>query len=101
MTEDLYAAPASDLEVARRLIEGKLQISLVLHESSWRGGDYFFGHGIGDETFTLQRNQLGNVGAAEEKFPHVDVILYIECTQRSSDLLVNLTEIGFVRLRHK
>ncbi len=65
-TTDLYAAPGSDLEQLRRLLEEKLQAHFDLHESSRRGGDYYRGYGHGNETFILQRNLLGNSEVAEE-----------------------------------
>lgn len=103
MTEamDLYAAPTSDLEGARQLLEDKLKVTLTLHDSSWRGGDYYLGFGIDNERFTLQRNRLGNTEAAEEEFPDIDVILYLESTTRSSKILELLETAGFRRLRHK
>jgi hypothetical protein len=103
MTEavDLYAAPTSDLEGARRLFEDKLQVALGLHDSSWRGGDYYLGFGIGNERFTLQHNRLGRDEVSEEEFRDADIILYVEGTTRSSEILGLLEAIGFRRLRHK
>jgi hypothetical protein len=99
--DDLYASPTPDLEVARQLLEKGLQISLSMHDSSWRGGDYFMGSGMGNETYILQRNRIGKPDAAEEQFQDVETILYVECTTRSSELLETLQEMGFRRLRHK
>jgi hypothetical protein len=103
MTEavDLYAAPTSDLEAARRIFEAALSVTMELHDSSWRGGDYFLGLGDRNERFILQRNRLAGDEPAEERHPNVNVILYVESTNRSPEILELLAAVGFRQLWHK
>jgi hypothetical protein len=98
---DLYAVPAPDLESARQLLEEILGVAMELHDSSWRGGDYYLGFRFPNETFTLQRNRLNANEPAEEEHPDVDVILYAETAAPSSGIHEMLAAAGFRLLRHK
>jgi hypothetical protein len=98
---DLYAVPTLVLASARRLLEETLGVAMELHDSSWRGGDYFLGFRDRNETYTLQRNRLNASEPAEEEHPDVDVILYVETDAPSSGTHELLTAAGFRLLRHK
>ena len=99
--DDLYASPTSDLEHARKLLEERLQIAFAMHDSAWRGGDYFMATGSDGETYILQRNVIANSEPAVEEFRDIDTILHVEWTNRSAELLETLQALGFRRLRHK
>jgi hypothetical protein len=79
---DLYGFASEDLEGIRRALEDALGFRFSPHESSYKGGDYYLRED-GEERLTLQRNlDLDDGEPAEQSYPDVKTLLYVEGTER-------------------
>lgn len=52
----LFGIEGDSLNDARAQVEAALEIKMELHESGYRGGEYYRLHDVGREHFILQRN---------------------------------------------
>jgi hypothetical protein len=96
---DLYGVEAGDLEGARSLIESRLGISLLGHESGYRGGAYYRLGKAGAEHYILQRNFDEVEGEwANPKHQDAPFLFYVNETTRSADIRTRLTAGGNVTL---
>ncbi len=85
-TYDLYGFTHDDLEAARVAVEQALGIRLEPHESFYIGDYYRLGT-VGEENFELRRNVDPLDGEpAEQAFPEIGVLLYVNGTERSGEL---------------
>jgi hypothetical protein len=83
---DLYGFESRELdEIATRLSE-TLSITWGLHESSYRGGDYYGFGSPGHEEFILQRNLELDDELMEPEFSKYPILLYVARTERSEEL---------------
>jgi hypothetical protein len=89
---DLYGVLANSIEDACSAVERAIGERLNAHESSYRGGDYYRLHSVGQEHFILQRNFDEFEGEwHEENFQDMPFLLYVNETRRSDDLREALT----------
>lgn len=107
-TNDLYGFEGEDIDVARHLVEGGLEIELDAHESLYRGGDYYRQE-LGNGELTLQANKdllwqdsdPFEEQWAEPEFAAYAVLLYIEGHSDSDAIKDQLTkripQIHFLR----
>src|SRR5687767_9068848 len=102
-TYDLYGIDATDLDAARRLVEGLLELRLVAHESSYHCGDYYRLGDVGAENFILQHNYDSfEVEWTEPEFQEKKFLLYVNETSRSAHIAAALTTDQSVKLlRHQ
>lgn len=100
---DLYGVFVNSIEEARSLVERVIGLEFHLHESSYRGGDYFRLHDVGREHFILQRNyDKFEREWFEQEYREAPFILYVNDTQRSDELHEVLTALPNIRLlRHE
>ena len=102
-TYDLYGFRHWDLEAARVAVEHALNIRLIPHYSSYIG-DYYRLDTIGEESFELRKNidPLDNE-PAEQEFPEIGVLLYVEGTDRAEEiehiLTTKIPELRLLRRR--
>jgi hypothetical protein len=83
----LFGIQGDDLYAARSRIEDALGIKMTLHESSYRGGEYFRMGDIGAEHFILQKNFDESEGEwTEPRCKDCGVLLYANETDRSAAL---------------
>ncbi|HSI17469.1 MAG TPA: hypothetical protein VK980_06855 [Sphingomonas sp.] len=83
---DLYAVDAPTLHDALIVVRGFLPLTFCAHESSFIG-DYFLADGQDDETFKIRENVDPDDGeAAEADFAGHQFLLYVDGTERGSDL---------------
>src|SRR6185437_14899844 len=71
-------------------VSHSLGIAFVLHDSLWRGGDYYL-YQSGSEEIIIQRNNDGGSPdePAEVSFPEYPVLMYVQ-TDRSEELMAIL-----------
>jgi hypothetical protein len=71
-------------------VSHSLGIAFVLHDSLWRGGDYYL-YEAGSEEIIIQRNNDGGApdDPAEDSFPEYPVLMYVQ-TDRSEELMAIL-----------
>jgi hypothetical protein len=101
---DIYGAKSDDLEHVKFAIESKLHIQFEPHHSSYHGGDYYRNGDGSSEHFILQRNiDLIDNEPAESDFVDFPVILYVEETERSSEIreLLEASESPLSLLKHE
>lgn len=76
----VFGIRESDLGTARRTVETALAIEMVLHDSLYRGGDYYRStrtHRGATETFVLQRNfDILDEEVAEPEYAQFALLLY-------------------------
>jgi hypothetical protein len=85
-TYDLYGFTHDDLEAARVAVEQALGITFEPHYSFYIG-DYYLFEEEGEESFELRRNVDPLDGEpAEQAFPEIGVLLYVNGTERSREL---------------
>lgn len=103
-TFDVYALRAGSLDEARVAVERATGLSLRLHESGYRGGEYYRCGDVGSENFILQRNHYDESedgGWAEAEAQDSPFVLYVSQTSRSQQLRTSLEAQPGVRLlRH-
>jgi hypothetical protein len=78
----LFGFKDHPIEALKSAVSIALGITLELHDSLWRGGDYY-GYEHGAESIFLERNNDGGQPEepAEEDFPDYPVLLYVETEQ--------------------
>jgi hypothetical protein len=79
----VYGSSVS-IEESRREVESRNQVSLTLHDSSYRGGDYYRGVGPGGEEWIVQANTDGEEPAEDEWSG--PTVLYVDGTQRDGEV---------------
>jgi hypothetical protein len=102
-TFDLYGLSFPNLEESRLAVERALGITLVPHESDYRGGDYYRLHDVGREHFILQCN-LHPLEREWQEERHQDApfLLYVNQTPRSEAIKNALEQVpGIRQLRHR
>lgn len=84
---DLYGFKDRNLEDARQAIEDALGIKFASHESLYLAGEYFR-YGTGDDEHYILRRNLDPFDGepAEPSFPGMNILLYINKTERSSEI---------------
>jgi hypothetical protein len=95
----LYGIIVDDLETAKAVTERALHVSMQLHESGYRGGDYYHLVQSDKEEFILQRN-LHPVEQEwiEPDFTDAPFLLYIDNTNRPDEISSLLNVEPRVRL---
>jgi hypothetical protein len=84
------------LSELRKAVERGLGIPFKLHESGYRGGDYFLGGNLGSEEFVIQLNRSeyeGEDEITESEYPEYPVIFSIGWTERGDELKRKLASI--------
>lgn len=77
LQEDTFGWRHITLEVVARQVSAALGVPLELHDSSFRGGDYYRWDGTHGEELILQSNVLDADGIPDvEEFPDHSVLLY-------------------------
>ncbi|MGJ7615635.1 MULTISPECIES: hypothetical protein [unclassified Variovorax] len=99
---DLYGARMSSALQAKLKIENVLEISFEERESSFHGSIYYK-YKNNSENFILKNNlDLMDGEAAEQNFENYSILLYINSTDRSSELSEKILGDGiFELLRHE
>ena len=83
----LFGFPDEDLQTTREAVEAALGIRMVLHESSYRCGDYFRSGDVGSEHFILQKNFDDVEGEwMDPTFPDCGILLYANETNRGPEI---------------
>ncbi len=84
---DLYGLISSDLEKLAQDLGQILGVTFSLHESSYRGGDYYRSGMPGQEEFILQSNydQIEDE-VVEPEFPTYAALLYVGPTDHSAEI---------------
>jgi hypothetical protein len=101
-TFDLYAINTDDLKNASVLVERVLSISLESRESTYQGGNYFLSGNESGEHFVLKKNlDPFDDEPVEQAFPEVRILLYVNDTQRQSEIQDALVRGGSVLLRRE
>lgn len=90
---DIYGQESSDFKMLLIAIERALSIQFEVHQSYYRGGEYYKFVGDDGENFILQKN-FNPIEAewTERDFEEMGVILYVNETERSEKLENLLTE---------
>ena len=83
---DLYGVECNDIETARFVIEDLLNMSMIAHDSIYRGVYYRF-NSVGQENFILQNNYNDfEEEWTEKRYSKYPLLLYVNETQRSSEV---------------
>ncbi|WP_175181465.1 hypothetical protein [Achromobacter aegrifaciens] len=100
---DLYGAKDISLLLARSRIEEVFGISFEERNSTYHGGDYYMFGSNDSENFVLKMNlDPFDEEPVEQGFPDYPVLLYINATDRSSDIEEAIKKSDcFKRLRHE
>jgi hypothetical protein len=103
LTYDLYGAMGLGLLAARDHIEAVLGCSLVGRNSSYQGGDYYMFGSNDSENFILKINiDPFDDEPVEQNFSSYQILLYVNATNRPSDIAGALSRGGlFQLLRHE
>lgn len=93
-TNQLYGLHVRDLEMARIMVEERLGVELVPHESLYFGGEYYRTGATEGEHYILRKNldMLDNE-PAEPEFPDVGILLYVERTVKPDMIKERLTSL--------
>jgi hypothetical protein len=84
---DLYGARGLSLQSARNYVESVLGVVLQERESSYQGGTYYIWGRSGSENIVLKINVDPFDGdPVEQDFSDYPILLYINATERSSDI---------------
>lgn len=87
---NLFGAAAQELDVARAAVENALGAVMEMHESEYRGGDYFLLEKEGAK-LVLQTNFTEDDGeVTEAEYPDAGVLLYVDGESGAVDGLVTL-----------
>ncbi len=90
---DLYGACGGSLEEVRLRVQHGLDRDFVLHESGYRGGEYFRAAGPPEEVL-LQTNAPDEEGYyPEPEFREWPILVYINDSQRWGELDRRIAEI--------
>jgi hypothetical protein len=83
----LFGFRSGALAAAADAVARSLGVTFELHDSVWRGGDYYV-HEAGSEKIIIQRNNDGGPATepAEEDFPDYPVLVYVE-TERPEPVM--------------
>jgi hypothetical protein len=93
----LFGIECDDLQNARSQLEHALGLTLDLHESGYRGGEYYRRGDVGDEHFILQRNfDDVEMEWAEPSCSECGLIFYANETERADFICSALA--SFARL---
>jgi hypothetical protein len=103
---DLYGTRNLSTSELRQKAEKILGVKFNLHDSAYRGGEYFrAGELGGGEEFVIQLNNFkfaGESETAEPDYPEYPVILQISWTERGDELRNELSGIvGLTFLRRQ
>lgn len=103
MSYDLYGAKKLSLLSAKVDMERTLGKVFEESDSSYQGGIYYMSGGIDSENFILKLNIDPFDGdPAEQKYPEHEVLLYVNATERSSDIEEAMRQSAdFELLRHE
>jgi hypothetical protein len=97
MVHDLYGATNFSMRDLRDEVENVLSINFNLHDSLYRGGDYFRAGELAGEKFVIQLNHFefyGEPETAEPEYSNYSVILRISSTDRGDELRKKLGMIA-------
>ncbi len=96
MKLDVYGFANFDLEAARAAVKLAFGVRLVLHDSLYRGGDYYLlrFRAFEEIVLHLQTNvdllhapgDLPEEQWAEPEFPHIRTLLYVEAEDKNGEL---------------
>jgi len=103
-TFDIYGLASDALDDVRSAVEIALGIHFQSHESSYHGGLYYRYGELDEEHFILQKNQdLQENELAEPEFDEFAILVYVNHTQRSSDVRQFLEQSvdGIILLKHE
>jgi cytosine/adenosine deaminase-related metal-dependent hydrolase len=99
-SHDLYGWRGLNLQVARLRVEAALGVTLELHDSIYRGGDYYRTGPKFGESFILQTNrELEEL--MEPSFPEHDVLLYVDLAEEPTAIEACLKPTGAELLRRR
>lgn len=102
---DLYGSRTLSVPELRDAGEGVLGLRFILHESAYRGGEYFRAGDPGGEEFVIQLNSFefdNEEEISEPEYADYPVILWIAWTERGDELRKKLNAIpGLEFLRRK
>jgi hypothetical protein len=87
-TTDLYGFREPDIQIPRSHIEGLFGLPMEIHESSYISGEEYYVLTLpGGERLSLQRNHDEDEHElAEDDFPTMPVLLYVEVQDRADEL---------------
>jgi|RhiMetdeSRZDD1v2_1073273.scaffolds.fasta_scaffold925405_2 hypothetical protein len=102
---DLYGFTSDNLDKLAESLGRTLGVTFSLHESSYRGGDYYRSGTPGQEEFVLQSNydQIEDE-IAEPEFPKYSTLLYVGPTDHSEEIKDRIEmemKSAAVLLRHR
>lgn len=87
---NLFGAAAQELDAARAAVENALGAVMEMHESEYRGGDYFLLEKEGAK-LVLQTNFTEDDGeVTEAEYPDAGVLLYVDGESSAVDGVVTL-----------
>lgn len=84
-TYDIYGFVNVTMAEVKAGVEAAANTVLAVHDSSYRGGEYYRVK-TGDEEIILQQNKIEHDEWAEEEFKEFPMILYIARTERGDEL---------------
>jgi hypothetical protein len=96
---DLYGSKNLSLESARGRVGEALGVFLEERDSSYQGGTYYMWGRSDSEHIILKENVDPFDGdPVEQSFPNYPVLLYINATERSSDIEKSIRQDGSFNL---
>ncbi len=99
-TQDLYGFSTTKLDPLREQIEKALGLQMELHESSYRGGDYYQQKLPGDGSLILQRNYDPiEKEWAEPEYQQAGALLHVY-SPNGGDVLKTALMQGVREIRH-
>lgn len=104
---DLYGSKRLTISELRNVIENALGLIFDVHESSYRGGEYFRSVPCDGEEFVIQLNSFwldNEMEIAEPDYSDYAVIFWVAWTGRADELREQLAEINdldFLRRRDR
>ena len=103
MSYDLYGTKKLSLLSAKDVVERVLGKVFEERDSSYQGGVYYMWGGSDSENFILKLNIDPFDGdPVEQKYPEHKILLYVNATNRSSDIEEAIRQGGdFKLLRHE
>jgi hypothetical protein len=82
----LFGFLSGSLAATANSVSRDLGVTFELHDSLWRGGDYYV-YESGSEKIIIQRNNDGGPPdePAEEQFPNYPLLMYVD-TERAEEM---------------
>ncbi|WP_017454446.1 hypothetical protein [Herbaspirillum rubrisubalbicans] len=100
----LYGVMSENMEEVKESLEVALNLNFEARESAYQGGQYFVSGKRTTENFVLKRNLDPIDGEPVElKFPEYPILLYINDTSRSLEIMKKIKENAsqFALLKHQ